>query len=239
MVDDSALRRGSVTANAVWGNKPSVLVGDFLFSRSFQLMVADGSLEVLRVLSDASATIARGEIDQLLISNDVSTGADACMDVILAKTATLFAAASEVGAIVAGRPAAEQAALRTYGMSLGAAFQLVDDVLDYSARQADLGKTVGDDFRDGKITLPVVFAIERGDDEERAFWRRALERGDRRDGDLERAMALLARRDALGAAMAETRRHADAARRAMETFPAGPYRDALLDLVGFCVEREF
>ncbi len=239
VVDDSALRRGAATANAVWGNKPSVLVGDFLFSRSFQLMVEDGSLEVLRILSDASAAIARGEVDQLLISNDVSTGAGAYMDVIRAKTATLFAAASEIGAVVSGRPAAEQTALRTYGMGLGTAFQLVDDVLDYSARQADLGKTVGDDFRDGKITLPIVLAIERGDDEERAFWRRALESEDRRDGDLEHAMTLLARRDALGAAMAETHRHGDEARRAMEAFPAGAYRDALLDLVDFCVEREF
>ena len=216
VVDDSALRRGSATANAVWGNKPSVLVGDFLFSRSFQLMVIDGSLDVLRILSEASAIIAEGEVDQLMISNDVSTGKDAYMGVIQAKTATLFAAASEIGAVVADRSSEEQAALRTYGMSLGIAFQLVDDVLDYSAKQADLGKTVGDDFRDGKITLPIVYAIQRGDDAERAFWRRTLE-------------------DAMG----EARRHGEEARNMLERFPDNAYRAALLELVDFCVDREF
>lgn len=239
VVDDSALRRGSATANAVWGNKPSVLVGDFLFSRSFQLMVTDGSLDVLRILSEASAIIAEGEVDQLMISNDVSTGKDAYMSVIQAKTATLFAAASEIGAVVADRSAEEQAALRTYGMSLGIAFQLVDDVLDYSAKQADLGKTVGDDFRDGKITLPIVYAIERADEDERTFWKRTLEDGEQSDDDLERAMTILARHNALEDAMGEARRHGEEARRMLEPFPDNAYRAALLELVDFCVDREF
>jgi len=239
VVDNSGLRRGKATANAVWGNKPSVLVGDFLFSRSFQLMVADGSLEVLRILSEASAVIAEGEVDQLMISNDVSTGVDACMSVIQAKTATLFAAASEIGAVVADRDATEQQALRTYGISLGIAFQLVDDVLDYSARQADLGKAVGDDFRDGKVTLPVVLAIQRGDAEERAFWQRTLEEEDQHDGDLEHAMTLLARHNTLQDSMAEARRHGDEARRMLANFPDNAYRDALLELINFCVNREF
>ncbi|MBT5432676.1 MAG: polyprenyl synthetase family protein [Alphaproteobacteria bacterium] len=239
VVDDSSLRRGSATANAVWGNKPSVLVGDFLFSRSFQLMVSDGSLEVLRILSEASAIIAEGEVDQLLISNDVSTGAEAYMSVIQAKTATLFAAASEIGAVVAERSAEECAALRTYGMSLGIAFQLVDDVLDYSALQADLGKAVGDDFRDGKITLPIVLALQRGDDAERAFWSRTLEDEDQKDGDLEHAMTLLARHNALTDAMAEARKHGEQARRMLAVFPDNAYRAALLELVDFCVDREF
>ncbi len=239
VVDDSALRRGSATANAVWGNKPSVLVGDFLFSRSFQLMVSDGSLEVLRILSDASAIIAEGEVDQFMISNDVTTGKEAYMDVIQAKTATLFAAASRIGAVVADKSAEEQAALRTYGMSLGIAFQLVDDVLDYSAKQADLGKTVGDDFRDGKITLPIVHAIERADDVERAFWKRTLEDEEQGDDDLEQAMAILARHSALEDAMAEARRHGEEARRVLTPFPDNDYRDALLELVDFCVDREF
>ena len=239
VVDDSALRRGSATANAVWGNKPSVLVGDFLFSRSFQLMVSDGSLDVLRILSEASAIIAEGEVDQLMISNDVSTGKDAYMGVIQAKTATLFAAASEIGAVVADRSTEDQAALRTYGMSLGVAFQLVDDVLDYSAKQADLGKTVGDDFRDGKITLPIVYAIERGDDAERAFWRRTLEDEEQTDDDLEEAMSILARHNALEDAMGEARRHGEEARNMLERFPDNAYRAALLELVDFCVDREF
>ncbi len=239
VVDNSALRRGSATANAVWGNKPSVLVGDFLFSRSFQLMVSDGSLDVLRILSDASAIIAEGEVDQLMISNDVSTGVDAYMGVIQAKTATLFAAASEIGAVVSGRSAEDQAALRTYGMSLGIAFQLVDDVLDYSALQADLGKAVGDDFRDGKITLPIVYAIARGDDEEKVFWRRTLEDEDQREGDLEHAMTLLTRHNCLQDAMDEARRHGEEAQRMLSDFPDNDYRSALLELVDFCVDREF
>jgi len=239
VVDDSDLRRGSATANAVWGNKPSVLVGDFLFSRSFQLMVADGSLDVLRILSEASAIIAEGEVDQLMISNDISTGADAYMKVIQAKTATLFAAASEIGAVVAGRPAEDQASLRTYGMCLGIAFQLVDDVLDYSALQADLGKAVGDDFRDGKITLPIVLAVERGSDDERAFWRRTLEEEDQRDGDLDEAMTILRRHNALEDAMDEARRHGEQARQMLAGFPDNDYRAALLELIDFCVDREF
>ena len=239
VVDDSALRRGSATANAVWGNKPSVLVGDFLFSRAIQLMVADGSLEVLKILSDASAVIAEGEVDQLMISNDITTDEAAYMQVIGAKTAALFAAASEIGAVVADRDPSDQAALRTYGMSLGIAFQLVDDVLDYSAREADLGKTVGDDFRDGKITLPVVYAIARANDDERQFWKRTLEDEDVRDGDLARAMELLERHDALADTMARARDHANEAREALAGFTANPYRDALLELVDFCVDREF
>ena len=239
VVDDSNLRRGSATANAVWGNKPSVLVGDFLFSRSFQLMVADGSLEVLKILSDASAIIAEGEVDQLMISNDIATGEAAYLGVIEAKTATLFAAACEIGAVVADRPKTEQAALRAYGMALGIAFQLVDDVLDYSAAQAELGKTVGDDFRDGKITLPIVYAIARGSDEDRAFWRRTLEDGDQHEGDLARAMDLMARHDALEDAMEAARRHGDVARDALRHFPDNEWRQALLELVDFCVDRAF
>jgi octaprenyl-diphosphate synthase len=239
VVDDSNLRRGSATANAVWGNKPSVLVGDFLFSRAFQLMVADGSLEVLKILSDASAVIAEGEVDQLMISNDITTAEAAYMHVIGAKTAELFAAATEIGAVVAERDAGEQAALRTYGMSLGIAFQLVDDVLDYSAREADLGKSVGDDFRDGKITLPVVYAVARGGETEREFWKKTLEDEDQRDGDLDHAMTLMQRHGALADTMARAREHGDQARQALAGFNSNPYRDALLELVDFCVDREF
>src|SRR5579859_1445372 len=175
VVDASDLRRGLATANAVWGNKPSVLVGDFLFSRAFQLMVEDGSLKVLGILSHASAVIAEGEVLQLVTSNDTATEEAAYLEVIRSKTAELFAAASRIGAVVANRPEGEEAALDAYGRNLGVAFQLVDDMLDYSAEQTALGKTVGDDFRDGKITLPIVLAFARGDDQERGFWRRTLE----------------------------------------------------------------
>ncbi|HYH17751.1 MAG TPA: polyprenyl synthetase family protein, partial [Azospirillum sp.] len=192
VVDESDLRRGLASANAVFGNKASVLVGDFLFSRAFELMVEVGSLDVLRILSRASAVIAEGEVLQLQTTNDTETSEQAYLEVIKGKTAELFAAACRVGAVVAGRPQAEEMALYDYGMNLGIAFQLVDDVLDYSAKQAKLGKTVGDDFREGKITLPVVLAFRRGNDEERAFWRRAMEELEQQDGDLERAQQLMA-----------------------------------------------
>ena len=239
VVDASDLRRGLATANAVWGNKPSVLVGDFLFSRSFQLMVADGSLDVLRILSNASAVIAEGEVLQLMTANDTSSDEAAYMQVIEAKTAALFAAACRIGAVVAERPVAEEEALERFGSGFGIAFQLVDDVLDYSALQADLGKAVGDDFRDGKITLPVVLAIQRVDEAERAFWRRCMEDQDHHDGDLEQAIEYLQRHGALDEAMARARGYADSARQALDGFADGPAKSALLQVVEFCVDREY
>ncbi len=239
VVDASDLRRGLATANAVWGNKPSVLVGDFLFSRAFQLMVADGSLDVLRILSNASAVIAEGEVLQLMTANDTSSDEAAYMQVIEAKTAALFAAACRIGAVVAERPAAEESALERFGSGFGIAFQLVDDVLDYSALQADLGKAVGDDFRDGKITLPVVLAIQRADDGERAFWRRCLEDQDQREGDLEQAIEILQRHGALAEAMARARSYATSACQALDDFPDSPARAALLEVVDFCVDRAY
>ncbi|MEM8949615.1 MAG: polyprenyl synthetase family protein, partial [Pseudomonadota bacterium] len=197
VVDQSDLRRGNATANAVWGNKPSVLVGDFLFARAFQLMVDDGSLQVLKILSDASAVIAEGEVAQLITANDTETTEAAYMEVISAKTATLFAAAAELGAVVADRPRAEADCLRSYGENLGIVFQLVDDVLDYNAREADLGKNVGDDFKDGKITLPVVLAFERGDEDEKTFWQRTLEEGEQTPEDFKTAIQLMERHGTL------------------------------------------
>jgi len=239
VVDASDLRRGLATANAVWGNKPSVLVGDFLFSRAFQLMVADGSLDVLRILSNASAVIAEGEVLQLMTANDTNSDESAYMEVVEAKTAALFAAACRVGAVVAEQAEAEELALEHFGRDLGIAFQLVDDVLDYSALQAELGKSVGDDFRDGKITLPVVLAIQRGNDEERAFWRRCLEDQDYQDGDLEHAIALMQRHGTLEDAMAQARRYAASASAALDRFPEGAIKTALRDIAGFCVERAY
>jgi len=237
VVDESRLRRGQASANALFGNNASVLVGDFLFSRAFQLMVADGSIEVMRILSDASATIAEGEVLQLITQNDTTTTEAQYLAVIEGKTAALFAAAAELGAVVAGRPAAEQAGLREFGMALGVAFQLVDDALDYSADQAALGKTVGDDFREGKITLPVLLAFARGGEEERGFWRRTLEDGAQEEGDLARAQALMQRHAALADTIARARGYGDRALAALAAFPDGAEKAALAAVVDFCIER--
>jgi len=239
VVDESDLRRGLATANAVWGNKASVLVGDFLFSRAFQLMVADGSLRVLEILSGASAVIAEGEVLQLVTSNDTDTSEQAYLDVIRCKTAALFAAACRIGAVVADRPKVEEEALDSYGLNLGIAFQLIDDMLDYSAKQAELGKTVGDDFREGKVTLPVVLAFRRGDESERGFWRRCIEQVEQSEEDLGHAIALLERHGALRDTVARARQYGAIARDAMGIFPDGPEKRGLLDVVDFCIERAF
>lgn len=237
VVDESALRRGQASANAMFGNQASVLVGDFLFSRAFQVMVADGSLEVLRILSDASAIIAEGEVLQLMTQNDTATTEAQYLAVIEGKTAALFAAATEVGAVVAGEPADRQKALRDFGMSLGVAFQLVDDALDYSADQEALGKTVGDDFREGKITLPVLLAFARGSEEERTFWRRTLEDRDQGDADLARALALMTKHGALKDTIGRARSYADQAIALLEPFPDGAEKRALAAAADFVVER--
>jgi len=239
VVDASDLRRGLATANAVWGNKPSVLVGDFLFSRAFELMVEDGSLRILEILSRASAVIAEGEVLQLVTSNDVTTTEAAYLEVINAKTAQLFAAASRIGAVLAERSAAEEAALESYGRNLGIAFQLIDDMLDYSAHQAELGKTVGDDFRDGKITLPVVLALRAADDRERRFWCRTLERMEQREEDLPHAIELMRQHGALAATLERARDYGAAARRALASFRDGPERAALDEAIDFCLARGY
>jgi octaprenyl-diphosphate synthase len=239
VVDQSELRRGLATANAIWGNKPPVLVGDFLFARAFQLMVEDGSLAVLDILANASAVIAEGEVAQLMTANDAETTEATYLQVVSAKTATLFAAAAQIGALVAERPAADAQALHSYGETLGIAFQLTDDVLDYSAREVVLGKSLGDDFRDGKITLPVVLAFARGSAEERRFWRRTLEQVEQRDGDFAHAIELLNRHGALADSLARAAEYSAAARRALESFPPSEPRQALLDLADFCIERAY
>ncbi len=239
VVDESLLRRGQESANAVWGNQASVLVGDFLFSRSFELMVEDGSLEVLRILSNASAVIAEGEVLQLVTTNDTGTGEEDYLEVIRCKTATLFAAAAEIGAVVAGRPETEQRALADYGMNLGIAFQLIDDLLDYSALQAQLGKTVGDDFREGKMSLPVVLAFARANDEEREFWTRAMERMEQEEGDLGQAIALLQKHGVLDETAARARDYAVRAKQALAVFADGEIRAAMMDAVDFAVDRAY
>jgi octaprenyl-diphosphate synthase len=237
VVDDSHLRRGLATANAVFGNKASVLVGDFLFSRAFQLMVEDGSLAVLSILSNASAVIAEGEVLQLMTANDTATTEHAYLEVIKAKTATLFAAACHVGAVVAGRPKVDEDALDAYGLNLGIAFQIIDDVLDYAAQQATLGKTVGDDFREGKITLPVVLSFLRGDEKERQFWRRTLEDLDQEESDLATAIALMEKHGSLRDSVERARHYGAIARDALGVFPDGPEKRALLELVDFAIQR--
>lgn len=239
VVDESALRRGRATANIVWGNQASVLVGDFLFSRSFQLMTQDGSIEVLSILSEASAIIAEGEVMQLTTANNLATTEDDYLKVIAAKTAALFAAATKVGAVVADRPAEDVAAMADYGRYLGIAFQLIDDALDYQAEEGTLGKTVGDDFREGKITLPVIQAHAAGDEQEKAFWRRCMEARDQADGDLETALGLMRKYGTLAATVERARHYGDLARRALARFPAGPYRDALEGVIDFCIERAY
>ncbi|MEN2978083.1 polyprenyl synthetase family protein [Tistrella bauzanensis] len=239
VVDESALRRGEATANAVFGNKASVLVGDFLLSRAFQLMTRDGSLEVLQILSDASAVIAEGEVMQLLTSNDLETDEAAYLRVIESKTAKLFEAACRIGPVVADRPRGDVDALARYGMALGVIFQLTDDILDYSAEQAALGKTIGDDFREGKITLPVIVAYERGTEDERRFWSRTMESLEQGDDDLDHAIELMRRHDAFGETLRRAEAYGNAARRALSDFDDGIERRTLDDLISFCIARGF
>jgi octaprenyl-diphosphate synthase len=239
VVDESDLRRGRETANAVWGNQASVLVGDFLFSRSFRLMVESESLRVLDILANASAVIAEGEVAQLITANDTATSEEDYLFVIRSKTAALFAAACEVGALVADHSTASTPALEQYGANLGIAFQLVDDYLDYAATDDSFGKGIGDDFREGKITLPVVLAMRRGTDEEHAFWKRTLESCEQQDGDLERAMEILKVREGLADTLIRARGYADTARAALADLPENDYRKALEDVVDFCVERAY
>ncbi|WP_439577065.1 polyprenyl synthetase family protein [Elioraea sp.] len=237
VVDESALRRGLASANAVFGNKASVLVGDFLFSRSFELMVEDGSLPVLAILSRASATIAEGEVLQLVTQNDTATTESRYLDVIRGKTAALFAAATRIGAVVAGRDTEDEAALDAFGLNLGLAFQLVDDVLDYDADQATLGKTVGDDFREGKVTLPVLLAFAAGDESERAFWRRTIEDQEQGPNDLSTAQGLMRRHGTLAETLHRAEAFGAAAKASLARLPDGAERRALMDVVDFAVAR--
>ena len=237
VVDESDMRRGKSAARVVWGNQASVLVGDFLLGQAFKMMVEVGSLACLDVLSSAAAIIAEGEVMQLSAAKDTQTTEDAYLAVIRAKTAALFSAACEVGPILAKREKAEIEACRAYGTNLGVAFQLIDDALDYGGSAAKLGKNVGDDFREGKITLPVVLSFRRGSANEREFWKRTLEQGEIRDGDLETALATMRKHRALEDTIERARHYAGVARDALELFPSSPWKHALLDAVEFSVQR--
>ncbi|PLX37309.1 MAG: polyprenyl synthetase [Hyphomicrobiales bacterium] len=239
VVDESDMRRGKLAARKLWGNQATVLVGDFLLGQAFKMMVEVGSLECLRILSDAAAVIAEGEVMQLAAAKNMETTEDEYLAVIRAKTAVLFTAACEVGAVIADRSRTEQSALRSYGTNLGLVFQLVDDALDYGGSSQTLGKKVGDDFREGKITLPVVLSYRRGTDEDRAFWSRCLEKGDIQDGDLEHAMELIAKRDAITDTIERARHYGAIARDALAPLPEAPQKQALLDVVDFCIARVY
>ena len=240
VVDESSLRRGKVSANIVWGNKPSVLVGDFLFSRAFQLMVETGSLTVLDILAGASAIIAEGEVMQLKSANNLGVTEEDYLRVVSAKTAALFAAAAESGAIVSAQSPERIAAMRDYGQNLGIAFQLVDDALDYSGRQALMGKSVGDDFREAKVTLPIILAFARSTDATRKFWQRAIETGPQGESDLDRAITLVEETGAISDTMARARRYADLARTCTgASMPDDEIRSVLGDIADFCVERAY
>jgi len=237
VVDESDMRRGRLAARMLWGNEASVLVGDFLLGQAFKMMVEVGSLRSLEILSAAAAVIAEGEVMQLSAAKNTATTEDEYLAVIRAKTAELFAAACEVGPGIAGRPRAEQAACRSFGMNLGIAFQLVDDALDYGGKAAKLGKNVGDDFREGKITLPVVLSFRRGSEGEREFWTRTLERGEVTDSDLEHAVALMTRHRAIEDTIGRARHYGAMAKDALALFPASSMKQALEESVEFCINR--
>ncbi|EBA10333.1 polyprenyl synthetase family protein [Sagittula stellata] len=236
VVDESERRRGRPTANLLWDNKSSVLVGDYLFARSFQLMTETGNLRVLRILSDAAATIAEGEVLQLTAAQDLSTTEDIYLQVVRGKTAALFSAATEVGGVIAGRPEEDVRALFDYGDALGIAFQIVDDLLDYWGGDAT-GKNVGDDFRERKLTLPLIKAFAKADDAEKAFWKRVIEKGDQREGDLEEALRLLERHGALEETRQEALAWAERAKTAMQKLPSSGLRDLLIELSDYVVSR--
>ena len=237
VVDESDLRRGRRTARVVWGNQASVLVGDYLLGQAFRMMVDVGNLPALKILSHAATVIAEGEVMQLQAAQNVGTTEDEYMAVINGKTAALFLAAAEVGGAIAQRSAPELAALRSYGRNLGLAFQLIDDALDYSGEAARMGKSVGNDFREGKITLPVILAYRRGSESERTFWRTTLEEGRIGDGDLDRALDSMRRHRAIENTVERARHHGAMARDALAIFAEGPAKSALLDVIEFCIAR--
>jgi len=238
VVDESDLRRGKPAAKTIWGNSASILVGDFLFARAFTLMVRTGSLTILDILSTASTVIAEGEVRQLAVQGRLDLPTEEYLGIIEAKTAALFEAAARAGAHSAGNPEAAPA-LAAYGKNLGLAFQIVDDALDYGGTTAVIGKAVGDDFREGKVTLPVVIARRRSSEDDRAFWDRALDPSRQSESDLARAIHLIRTTGAAEATLAEARAYIDLAKAALQQLPQNAYRDALEDLADFSLQRAY
>ena len=239
VVDESDMRRGKAAARMLWGNEASVLVGDFLLGQAFKMMVEVGNLHALDILSSAAAVIAEGEVMQLGTAKNTATNEDEYLSVVRGKTAELFAAACEVGPVLATKPKPEQAACRSFGMNLGIAFQLVDDALDYGGKSAKLGKNVGDDFREGKVTLPVVLSFRRGSESERAFWNRTLVEGKVEDADLETALALMAKHHAIEDTLGRARHYGAIAKDALALAPDSPIKQALEEAVDFSIARAF
>jgi octaprenyl-diphosphate synthase len=237
VVDESRQRRGRPTANLMWDNKSSVLVGDYLFARSFQLMIETGSLRVLDILADASAMIAEGEVLQLTAAQNLATDESVYLQVVRGKTAALFAAACEVGGVVAGGSPEAVSALRDFGDALGVAFQIADDLLDYGGSDESIGKNTGDDFRERKVTLPVIKAVARATPEEKSFWIRVIEKGDQHQDDLAEALRIMDRHGAVAAARADAVAWADRAKTALTALPEHPLRGMLHDLASYVVAR--
>jgi octaprenyl-diphosphate synthase len=237
VVDESDKRRGRPTANLLWDNKSSVLVGDYLFARSFQLMIETGSLRVLDILANAAATIAEGEVLQLTAARNLKTDEDIYLKIVRGKTAALFSAATEVGGVIADAPDDQVRALFTYGDALGIAFQIADDLLDYGGASAATGKNIGDDFRERKLTLPVIKAVAQADAEERAFWVRVIEKGKQTDVDLDHALVLLARHGAMAAARADANAWTEQAKAALQAVPPSDLREMLIELADYVVAR--
>lgn len=237
VVDESDLRRGKSTARMIWGNQASVLVGDFLLGQAFKMMVDVGSLDALDVLATSASVIAEGEVMQLAAAKNMETTEDEYLAVIKAKTAALFSAAAEVGPIIADAPRAQRLALRSYGLHLGLAFQLIDDALDYGGSAADLGKNVGDDFREGKITMPLLLSYRRGSEDERAFWKSSIEQGNNDDEALQKAIGLMTKHGSIADTVQRARHFGEIARDALAPLPQSPQKDALIDVIDFCISR--
>lgn len=239
VVDESEQRRGQDAANLVFGNQASVLVGDFLFSRAFQLMTEDGSVDVLKVLANASAVIAQGEVLQLSTANSLNGGLETYTEVIRSKTAALFAAACEVGPMVSDAAPEHAKALSEYGMNMGIAFQIADDALDYNADQNNLGKTIGDDFREGKATAPVLLTLKDANADERAFWERTIVNGEQNDGDLEQALEIISKHDGFSKSLTLADDYKNKAIDALSIAPESPFKDQLIGLADYVIHRSF
>ncbi|NRB05647.1 MAG: polyprenyl synthetase family protein [Rhodobacteraceae bacterium] len=237
VVDESDQRRGRPTANLLWDNQSSVLVGDYLFARSFQLMVETGSLRILDILANAAATIAEGEVLQLSAAQDLATTEDTYLQIVRGKTAALFSAATEVGGVISNADEAQIKAMFAYGDALGISFQMADDLLDVAGDAAATGKNVGDDFRERKLTLPFIKAIAKADADERAFWERTIAKGQQNDGDWETAQALLVKHGAIDDTRAAAFGWSAKAKEALAEVPQSQIRDLLIDLADYVVER--
>ncbi len=236
VIDESHMRRGRQSANDIWGNKPSVLVGDFLFSRAFQQMLESDSISALSILADTSVKIAQGEVKQLVIANDLSITIEDHLDILSAKTAELFAAASEIGAVIADKQD-ERQALYHFGLNLGLSFQLVDDILDYETSDEKIGKNLGDDFREGKITLPVILAYQKSDEKERLFWKKTMGDVDQSDDDFATAVSIIKKYDTLTLSKEKAKEYGEKAKDCIAHFPPSDIKSSLLETVDFCINR--